>query len=276
MKIEKDKFIKLPDEIYFAQEDCASSSVLKTLYRKSAKHLLGKKKETKPMEFGKGFHHLLLECDTFFENYAIIPDFQPSDGGKKSVRFTATNDYKDQKKEWEKEIAHKIPVKPEDYERMQLMKEAVYSTDFGKDLLSGGHSEMALFTKMDGVDCKIKVDYVKEFEDKIVAIDVKTCEDASEQAVRKAVYWGNGCIGDYNIQSSFYPDVITNATGKPVVWIWMFIEKGEDPQACWYEQTQEAYENGVEKYKKALATFQKVKFTGCYTGYDASEQIIKI
>ena len=279
----ENELIDMCDEQYFALDGYASSSSLKTLYRLSAKHILIPHKESAEKKMGTLSHVLTMENEFFHDRYVIEPEFNPTpdDKGKlkpKGSKWKTTNDYKEQFAEFMSQHEGKIAISQEEYDTGMEWTRAVYETEMANRFFLDirGKAEQVILTEIEGVKVKVKIDWIIVDHDRkeIVAVDYKTARSASRNHFRKAIYYGDGKLGDYNMQSALYIKAMQNAfPGYDITWYWCVLEKSDIPQCCWYGQTEEAFEDGWKKVKVALDEWAPIAID-CYLGYEANREVV--
>ena len=130
-------------------------------------------RETTPaMLLGKVAHKLILEYDTFNDEFAVAPkcDKRTKDG-KTAFDFFSN-------KSLEKTVI------PQDvYLQAKEMHQAINKNAAVKQLLSSGESEVPLMWNNGHLSCKGKMDRYREG----LIIDYKTCDDASEKGFSRSI-----------------------------------------------------------------------------------------
>lgn len=166
-------------------------------------------RETKSMAWGTDAHCAILEPERFSIDYAIGPE-------------CARN-----KKEWKEFAADnngKRLLKPSEHKHLLDIKERVRISGQACRWIidTPGETEVSFFWKDEktGMDCRCRVDKLIEHNGKIICVDVKTCQDASNlwfyRHCMKMGYFG----GAY-----FYSSGLQAVTGKQVVYVFLAIEK---------------------------------------------------
>jgi len=224
MRIEKDS-----NDIYHSH-DSISASGLKYISKYSVFHFLNRiQKETDSMAFGTAVHTALLEKDTFYDIYHVMPEI--GDLRKK--------ENKELKKLEEEKADGKILLSNTDYERIKgILK------NFKKNKLAQkyclGEVELSHYLEYDNIPVRVRPDVINHVAGFIS--DVKTCQDASPDAFRRDVFkWG------YHLQAAFYMDMLEVDTFKFVC-----VEVNHPYTVVVHTLNDEFIELGRKKYKQAL------------------------
>lgn len=144
------------------------------------------RQSTPAMLLGKVAHKLILEYDTFNDEFAVAPkcDKRTTLGKETFAAFEAGN-------------FGKVIVSDDVYAHAKEMHEALNRNNAVMELLSQGESELPLLWNNGHIQCKGKIDRYR----KGLIIDYKTTEDASENGFSKSIAsWG------YHRQDAWYMD----------------------------------------------------------------------
>lgn len=124
----------------------------------------------------------------------------------------------------------------------------------------GGEAEETLCGELDGYKVKTRFDYRKEFEDFGSINDLKTT--GSSMSTREEVeeiceYWG------YDISAALYVDLVSQETGKPHDFYFIFISK-KNYETKIFKASEEMLERGRKSYKKAIKLLKEAEKTGIF------------
>lgn len=157
-------------------------------FKKSPNHLLkyweGKTKVTDAMQFGSIVHKLLLEPDSFNDDYAVFEGARRA--GKEWHAFKATNDNKQIIKLSELDDANAIA------------QNAMNNPIFNKLMQNKVHTEKEVTWNHAGVGFKGFVDLESYVDGKTIVCDIKTTTDAGKRFQRDLIY------NDYKMQAAMY------------------------------------------------------------------------
>tara|TARA_B100000424_G_scaffold52771_1_gene37785 strand:- start:4467 stop:5192 length:726 start_codon:yes stop_codon:yes gene_type:complete len=156
--------------------------------KKSPNHLLkyweGKTKVTDAMWFGSIIHKLLLEPDSFNDDYAIFTGARRA--GKDWQEFKAVNQDKQIIKLSELDDANAIA------------KNALQNPIFKNLMQNKVHTEKEVTWNHAGIDFKGFVDLESKIDGRTIVCDIKTTTDAGKRFQRDLIY------NDYKIQAAMY------------------------------------------------------------------------
>ena len=207
---------------------------------------------TPALIFGQVLHKIILEPDTFSDQFIIAP---------KVDRRTKAG-----KAEWAEfvESAKDKTVIDEDmFFTACEMKEAVLCNDFAKRLLDGEHEKPFFWTdEMTGEECKCRVDCLTAVGDDLIIVDVKSTNNAETEAfTRSAIKYG------YDMQVAMYCEGVEKNTGKKPLFVFIAIEK-EPPYAINIMQADELlHRRGYDLFRELIGIYHDCKQTGNWYGY---------
>lgn len=125
-------------------------------------------------------------------------------------------------KEW-RDAEKRDIVTREQVDNCLALAQAVHANKFGKLLLTGAECETTVVADIEVeegfvVTVKCRVDFFRDLGDSILAGDLKSCDSLNAaQFVREQLYKHH-----YAGQASFYSELLSAATGKPVTeWVWL-------------------------------------------------------
>lgn len=140
-----------------------------------------------------------------------------------------------------------------DLQKMQLdrMYESFIKSDLGPKLISGGQSEISLFTKLGGFDVKVRADYLNKESGQI--FDLKST--AGMLSEEKFKYNLESKLYGYDLQAALYADAYSSVLNRPFEFLWIVMSKDFD-DIKFFRASPELIAQGREKYKKALKIIQ--------------------
>ncbi len=196
-------------------------------FKKSARtgsFLINKEFDSSSMLYGRAVHSVM--SNDFEEEFYIFDDSGIIEeiGGKKP---RGTSAYKAWKGNLILENEGKEAISYDDYMEILNLTENVKKSDFyAKAITHSGakvETEKAFIATIGGKEFKCLADVAVEYEDRIVVIDWKSTRmDLDPSKSIKIMYelqkW------DLTFQQHHYTKVIEAATGKPVVFVFVFME----------------------------------------------------
>jgi exodeoxyribonuclease VIII len=190
-------------------------------------------KETPALIFGRAYHCLILEPETFDDQFGVLDpavNLRTKEGRAEKEKLLESG---------------KTILKYDDYQTMLEMKDALYSCDNIKKMLSGIKCETEYFKKMLGEEIKGKLDAEKPN----AIIDLKTTLDASPQAFMRE------CINrHYFMQGWLYCQLADKKN-------FAFIAQEKTPpySAAIYVMTEEQLQIGHALFDEAITAYKFAK-----------------
>jgi exodeoxyribonuclease VIII len=243
-----------PETEYRAAKPELSQSVLKTILAQSpahARYQLDNPTESTPAQkLGTAAHCRILERDKFGEQYAVAPacDRRTKDGKAIYEAFLA-------------EHGGKQIITADDLVQIEGMAAAIEAHPLAGALFRGGSAEVSAFGSINGTPIKGRFDYLHDADG--VIIDLKTCLDASPDAVQKyAVNYG------LHIQQFVYAEIYRSITGRaPADFVFVLVEKNPPFGMAVVRLTAEAVKAAKTEVNRALEIWQQCERSGIWPGY---------
>ena len=215
---------------------------------------------TPALIFGQVVHKLLLEPDTFFEEFAVAPavDRRTKDGKAAYAEFLAG-------------LNARQEIKLEDMAKAMDMVKVLRETPFVSALLDGAETEKPLFwTDSDtGEACKVRLDALTEIGGDPVIIDYKSTGDASAEGfIRSALKYG------YDFQSGMYCEGVKVLTGKTPRFVFIAQEKEAPYSVNVLEADSQFILRGADKFRELLGIYHECNLTGNWYGLMGPDPVI--
>ena len=235
------------NEQYHKDRNYKSSSSLKlflkdprTYYKK---YVLQEHEETGPKaayDFGSYVHSLILEPEKTEQEFAVFEGL--------TRRGKAYQEFKEQQ---EGKI---IITQSQHQQAMGLMQLYEDCTDTD-GLIQDGLPEHTLCVELEGMNIKVRTDYIKDG----MVIDVKTTSDPVDKysAAKTIVRF------DYDLSAALYLDAFEKYTGKKHDFIFVFLNKTLGDISV-LKADDSIIENGRRKYKAAIKRLKIAEETGIY------------
>ena len=240
------------DILYFANKALYKSAIDKLLECPALyKAWLEGEEEEKTsaaLAFGSLSHLLTLQPQEFGSQYAV----------------TELNLATKEGKAWKAALPEGVQiVKNDDYEKAQMMADAVRDHPQAKMLFQNYIAEEPIYWTFDGIPCKAKPDIVTEVFGRRYIADLKTTESVNPEAIRKSIAkWG------YHRQAAWYLSGM-EAVGKPCdAFIFIFVEKTYPYLVTMCQLDEDALAKGMEECLRAVSTLKECQASGtwpCYT-----------
>ena len=258
-------YSNISNDDYHASDGVSKSGlslILKSPAHYAARYIHGEPEEPTPaMEFGTAFHAAVLEPYMFASDWAVQPDVN---------RRTKAG-----KEKWEKFLSEnegKHLLKHDDMTTIENMREAVLSHPAASRLLTGGSPELSIYwnDRAYNVLCKCRPDYL--LADSMIAVDLKTCVDASYDGFSKA------CANfGYHIQAAFYMDGISSIFERQCkAFVFIAVEKKPPYAVAVYTLDRESVDYGRMEYREAIARYAECLRNNTWPGYDSQVKEISL
>lgn len=206
------------------------------------------RKTTEALIFGGMSHKVLLEPETFAEEYAVTGLDLTTKAGR----------------EWKESLEDGITIiKEQDYERALLMAEAVRDHPQAKHLFCNYVAERPIYwTREDGIECKAKPDILSNVSGLRFVADYKTTGSANPEAIRRCIHkYG------YHRQAAWYLDGL-EAVGQPcMAFIFIFVEKQYPHLVTVCRLDEHALNKGREDCARAVEILKECRASGLYPCY---------
>jgi exodeoxyribonuclease VIII len=182
------------------------------------------------------------------------------------------------KAEWLKNNGHRKVLKPEEWDQLMNMRDAVHAHPIARALLLGkpGVAERSVYwvDEATGELCRCRPDFWREDD---IVVDLKTTEDASAEGFSKSIAnWS------YDTQSAFYRDGCA-AVGRPLrAFVFLAVEKsarvveGKALGVATYQLDEAGEEMGRAQYRRDLATYAECKRTNVWPCYSDKIETISL
>jgi len=216
--------------------------------------------QTPAMAFGSACHKMILEPETFGDEYAVAPqvDKRTKEGKAMWEAFCTDN-------------AGKMIIGPDDAETMHEMEESLERSKLANKLIRGkGESESAFFwTDPDtGEKCKIKTDRLVKYNRKWYVVDYKTCLSAETNRFNTDI-WKLG----YFMQAGMYTEGVMRAKKlrKRPGFLFVAQEKKAPYAINVIEVSEDVMKIGVAKFHELLDKYHECRIADIWPGYMDSD-----
>lgn len=222
-------------------------------------HIEHPQEQTPAMRFGSAYHKYILERETFFDEFYIIPDVNKrTNAGKEALR------------EAEEQNTGKTGITSEEFKQIQEMREMLLTDPNTKpylvDIENGNARTEAAFCWVDketGEICKCKADAIFDEGYNPTIVDFKTCASCADGAFQRDMRnYG------YLFQAGFYTDGIDLCTLEKHSFVFIGQEKTPPYAPRLYMVDEPEIEVGKQKFHELLGKYHDCKETGCWYGYE--------
>ena len=207
---------------------------------------------TPALLFGQVFHKMLLEPETFDDDFIVAPEVnrRTKEGKQKWDEFLSENE-------------NKTIVAPEMFSRAKEMCDAVKREHLAVKLLKG-KAELPFFwtDEMTGEDCKCRVDVLNTEYRQPIVVDVKSTADAStESFIRSAINYG------YDFQAAMYSEGVEKNIGKKPLFVFIAVEKDPPFSVNILQADELMLRRGYDLFREYIGIYHDCKTSGNWYGY---------
>ena len=216
---------------------------------------------TPALIFGQMVHKLVLEPETFDDEFSIMPeiDRRTKDGKAIWNNFVSGN-------------GDKTLIRQAEYETALAMKNALLQNDLVVKLLSGKHEVPLFWTdEMTGEKCKARLDVLTPLSERVIIADYKSTNDASTEAfIRSAINYG------YDFQAAMYTEAVRHVMDQDAVFIFIAQEKDPPYAVNVLAADQLLVQRGYDTFRELLGIYHECKVSGNWYGYLGPQNQINV
>lgn len=209
-------------------------------------------------------HHM----NKFWQEYAVLPEFSPSDPTKEYKNFKATNDYKAQLEEFMEDNQGKEIISLETYKSLVECNTSIQGHPFMKELLDDENTqfEKAVFTdfvvqETDGDEvldeftfkAKVKFDIINI--ERGIIVDLKKTRSSTANDFGRDMHTLN-----YDLQGVFYRNVAQTVFNKEFDFIFCAQEFTEPYSCATFGMHEMRINQGTQKLYKAISKIKNQVF----------------
>lgn len=210
--------------------------------------------ETPALIFGSMVHKLLLEPDSFDDEYIVAPevDRRTKAGKEEWAAFCAEAD-------------GKTVISREDYVTACAMVGKVRSVPLAEELIRGEHEVPFFWTDEDtGEKCKVKCDCLTTYNGRLTVVDYKTAACAQTDKFNSKMYE----LG-YTLQAAMYTEGVMHGKGltERPDFIFLVQEKKPPYAVNLVSVPEEVMLDGLDTFREFMGTLHVCKETGFWYGY---------
>lgn len=209
---------------------------------------------TPALLFGTMVHKLVLEPDTFDEEFIVAPEVD-----------RRTKEGKAAWSQFEEDAAGRQIVKQADFQKAQEMVVALQAVPMIQTLLAGRHEVPLFWTdELTGEPCKVRLDILHEMpDDRLLIVDYKSANDATTEAfIRSAINYG------YDFQVGMYAEGVLQNYGQRKIDFLFIVQEKDPPYAANILLADELIaKRGFDLFRELLGIYHNCKTTGNWYGY---------
>lgn len=216
---------------------------------------------TPALVFGQLVHKLVLEPESFEEDFAVAPDMDKRSKAGKAA--------------WEEFalcLGSQTIVTPADFAKATEMAEAIKANPLAAKLLTGAHETPHFWTDQDtGVRCKCRTDCEPIIDGQRWVVDYKTTADASTEGFQKEAHkYG------YDFQAAMYTEGLLAETGERPPFAFVAQEKTPPYAINIFVADNEFRQRGYDIFRELLGLYADCMATGNWYGYLGADNTVNI
>lgn len=211
---------------------------------------------------GSAFHKLVLEPDTFGQEFVVMPiiDRRTKQGKELYEQFVLSSE-------------GRSVITQDQYDTICAMRDSVLSNKYAVALLKGVH-EQSFYTEDEFTKERVKArpDCYRNVQDRIVITDLKSCRSAiSEDFMRDVVKFS------YDLQAYMYSMIISNVMKVPqenVDFVFIAVEKKPPYMINILQADQFVLERGEALFREYIGKYHECKETNHWYGLNGAYGVI--
>lgn len=213
---------------------------------------------------GSAFHKIVLEPETFDEEYVVAPHFDR----RTKVGKQEYADFCKMVEETGKEV-----LTDEQYKMICGMRDSVLANPYSAKLIKGNIEQSMYFNDdMTGVACKIRPDVWREVTDGIVIIDLKSTRSAIPTDFARDVVKFH-----YDLQAYMYSYGISKTFDVPmdkISFVFIAVEKKPPYLVNVMQAHPTVLEKGNADFREYIGMYSECKETGNWYGLNGRHDVI--
>lgn len=247
----------------YRQHEGVSRSELNILLQKSPLHLKYAQEhpdeDTPALLEGRAAHKLILEPETFTDEFAVAPkcDRRTKEGKETYEAFVATS-------------AGKEVITEDTMIKIKEMAEALKQNTTACDFLKGSHEKSFFWTdSQTGETCKVRPDCLSEYDGHKYIVDYKTTDSCADGAFERSVRkYG------YKFQAGMYWEGVFQNTFENCRFAFVAQEKKAPYASRVYICDEDFIREGYEQFREAIGIYHWCKEHDNWYGYEGPENMV--
>lgn len=218
--------------------------------------------QTKELLEGSAFHKIVLEEETFFDEFAVMPavDRRTKEGKEMWQIFVAS-------------VEGKSVITQEQYEMICGMRDAILANPYARKLINGNREQSFYFKdEATGVDCKCRPDVWRKVGDGIAITDLKSTKSACPTDFARDVVKYH-----YDMQDYMYSYGVAKVLGYPIEKVsFAFIAVEKKPPYLVNVMQADKYvmQKGEADFRQYIGTYAQCLESGNWFGLNGEHDVI--
>ncbi len=214
------------------------------------------------MVLGSAFHKIVLEPETFYDEFAVMPnvDRRTTQGKMKYAEFIIEAD-------------GKTVITQEQYDTICGMRDSIMSNPYAKKLINGNiEQSMYWVDDLTKVHCKCRPDVWRAVADRIVLTDLKSTKSVlPNDFMRDVVKY------HYDLQDAMYTNGASKVLGVPkdnIDFVFIAVEKKPPYLLNIMQADTYVIQKGEADFREFIGTYAECKQTDNWYGLNGANGII--
>ena len=214
------------------------------------------------MVLGSAFHKIVLEPETFYDEFAVMPnvDRRTTQGKMKYAEFIIEAD-------------GKTVITQEQYDTICGMRDSIMSNPYARKLINGNIEQSMYFTDdLTKVECKCRPDVWRKVADRVVITDLKSAKSVMpNDFMRDCVKY------HYDLQTAMYREGASKVLGVPkdnIDFVFIAVEKKPPYLLNIMQADTYVIQKGEADFREYIGTYKECKEKNLWYGLNGANGII--
>ena len=214
------------------------------------------------MVLGSAFHKIVLEPETFGDEFAVMPKV---DGRSTQGKLL--------KKQFEETKGNKQVITQDQYDTICGMRDSIMSNPYARKLINGNIEQSMYFTDdLTKVECKCRPDVWRKVADRVVITDLKSAKSVMpNEFMRDCVKY------HYDLQTAMYREGVSKTLNMPkdnIDFVFIAVEKKPPYLLNIMQADTYVIQKGEADFREYIGTYAECKADGVYYGLNGKAGII--
>lgn len=214
------------------------------------------------MVIGSAFHKIVLEPETFYDEFAIMPNV---DG--------RTTQGKLLKKQFEETKGNKQVITQDQYDTICGMRDSILSNPYARKLINGNIEQSMYFTDdLTKVECKCRPDVWRKVADRVVITDLKSAKSVMPNDFMRDVVKYH-----YDLQTAMYREGASKVLGVPkdnIDFVFIAVEKKPPYLLNIMQADTYVIQKGEADFREYIGTYAECLETSDWYSFNGKDNII--
>lgn len=214
------------------------------------------------MVLGSAFHKIVLEPETFYDEFAVMPNV---DG--------RTTQGKLLKKQFDETKGNKQVITQDQYDTICGMRDSIISNPYARKLINGNIEQSMYFTDdLTKVECKCRPDVWRKVADRVVITDLKSAKSVMpNDFMRDCVKY------HYDLQTAMYRDGASKVLGVSkdnIDFVFIAVEKKPPYLLNIMQADTYVIQKGEADFREYIGTYAECLDTSNWYSFNGKDNII--